>query len=478
MKSNEHLLISERGAKTGYAPFQPGFVWWALGLALAIGFAVGAHVAAVMALRKPPGPGFASFIQVHGHVQLIGWAGLLILGISLHFIPRLVSQPILHPERINHVLYLVVGGLTLRSLGHILLPYIPAGLWFRLISYSVMISGILEWLGILLYLTLLIQTFRISSGTRSRRALDGVMPFFLMMFSGWFIYSTINMILLIQMVLQKGIIVNQLWDSFLNKIFLGLVLLPVAFAFSLRTFPLYLRLPAPNWAVTKAALVYLVAWCLETIPAFPNLFKETSRWIEILITLGKFLKGGVILWIIWKLDVLTRCQEPWTGDRKLEPEPGRRPTRPGLPDYGEFGKFEWLIYAAYGWLALAAFLEIFVAVTSWAKLPLSINPDALRHIYLMGFITHLILGMAVRMIPGFLRKKRVASTKLVEATFWFGMLAATCRILPRLIPHVYLRSLPVLLTFAQTMFGLSGIFAMITVGCLTVNLMRTSRNFN
>jgi hypothetical protein len=28
--------------------------------------------------------------------------------------------------------------------------------------------------------------------------------------------------------------------------------------------------------------------------------------------------------------------------------------RPGLPDYGEFGRFEWLLYAAYVWLIVAA----------------------------------------------------------------------------------------------------------------------------
>ena len=70
--------------------------------------------------------------------------------------------------------------------------------------------------------------------------------------------------------------------------------------------------------------------------------------------IGRLLKGGVLLAIIWQLDVLTRRRPSWTINREGEPGPDRRPTRPGLPDYGEFGRFEWLLYAAYAWLALGA----------------------------------------------------------------------------------------------------------------------------
>ena len=49
---------------------------------------------------------------------------------------------------------------------------------------------------------------------------------------------------------------------------------------------------------------------------------------------------------------------PLTVNRVQQPGPERRPTRPGLPDYGEFGRFERLVYAAYIWLILGAFFEI------------------------------------------------------------------------------------------------------------------------
>jgi hypothetical protein len=42
---------------------------------------------------------------------------------------------------------------------------------------------------------------------------------------------------------------DQGWNAFAVQVFLGLVLLPVALAFSVRTLPLYLRLAVPDWPV-------------------------------------------------------------------------------------------------------------------------------------------------------------------------------------------------------------------------------------
>jgi hypothetical protein len=70
-----------------HAAFHRGFIWVALGMALLVGFSIGAHLTAVLGLGFVPGRGFVSFIQTHGHVQLVGWAGLFIMGISLHVLP-------------------------------------------------------------------------------------------------------------------------------------------------------------------------------------------------------------------------------------------------------------------------------------------------------------------------------------------------------------------------------------------------------
>ncbi|MFN3477085.1 MAG: hypothetical protein ACK4Z6_05970, partial [Candidatus Methylomirabilales bacterium] len=182
---------------------------------------------------------------------------------------------------------------------------------------------------------------------------------------------------------------------------------------------------------------------------------------------------GVILWFVDKLDLLTRRRPLGRPARFLETGPERPPTRPGLPDYGEFGRFERLVYAAYTWLVLAAFFELLLGGGALLGFPIPIGTDAIRHLYVLGFITLLIFGVSVRMLPGFLKKKRVASTALVDATFWLGNAATVFRVLPLILPPGLLDALPAAGVMAQTAFAVSGIIGLGAVVCLAANLWRT-----
>ncbi|MBI4531388.1 MAG: hypothetical protein HY709_07675 [Candidatus Latescibacteria bacterium] len=458
--------------KPTHATFHIHYIWVALGIAIFAGFAIGAHVAFVIGFDFPLGKGYLSFIQTHGHVQLVGWVGLFIIGITLHFIPRLAGVPIAHPSWIERVLWLMAAGLIVRSIGHTILPYLDGSPFFLLYNWLVAVSGLIEWFGVVGYLLLLLNVLYDAGETTERLALQSVRPFFGMMIVGWVFYASLNLILLVHMAISGQVVVHQAWNEFAIQAFIGLILLPVTFAFSVRLFPLYLRLPASDWPVRGLAYAYLVAFCLSILPTLP--VEPITRISLSLSMLGKILRGGIILWFIWKLDVLTRLREPWIVKRVLQPGPERRPTREGMPDYGEFGKFERLVYAAYVWLALGAFLEVMLGVTTFLGWSLSISGDAVRHVYLLGFVTHLILGMSVRMIPGFLGKRRVASQRLVNATFWLGTGAALSRVLPLLVPSRVLEAIPGGVAVSQAAFGLSGILGLAMVSCLAVNLWKTA----
>ncbi len=455
--------------------FEIRFIWWALGLAVFAGFAIGAHVASVIGLELPLGKGFASFIQAHGHVQLVGWAGLFIIGISLHFIPRLAGVPIQKPSRISLILWLVSSGLILRSIGQTLLPYFFGKAVFYWISALTFTSGLLEFIAIVLYLITLVQTIGGVTLDSLRPALQSVKPFFQMMFAGWLVYGLLNLFLLLQMAAAGKVVVDQNWNEFAIQIFLNLVLLPVAFAFSARLFPLYLRLPAIDWQVAQLAWVYFISVCLQILPTLPVVLSLPSQIPLYLSAVGKILKGAVVLWFIWRIDVLTRRRAPWTVHRVLQPGPERRPTREGLPDYGEFGRFEWLVYAAYFWLIVAVVLETTAALSSLLAWRAAISSDAIRHAYLLGFITNLILGMAVRMLPGFIQKKQVAQPRLVAATFWLANAAAMTRVAPLLLPAGWLEPFPEITFVVLRAFAASGVLGLIAVICLAVNLIKTAK---
>ena len=111
--------------KARQAEFQVGYVWMALGVAIFGGFALAGHLGFVIGFNRSLGDGFASYIQIHGHLQLIGWAGLFIIGVSLYFIPRLSSVPISQPQWIPRLLWFIGIGLLLRFICHSNRPNSP-----------------------------------------------------------------------------------------------------------------------------------------------------------------------------------------------------------------------------------------------------------------------------------------------------------------------------------------------------------------
>jgi uncharacterized protein involved in response to NO len=457
-----------------YADFHPGFIWTSLTTAIAGGFAFGAYLAVVIAYGFPAGQGFYALIQTHGHLQLVGWAGVFIMGISLHFIPRLASFPLPHPERVRYILWLMVPGLLLRTVGGTVLASFEESPLFVPLSWLVGASGLLEAGAIVLYVSLLIGTMRGSDHVRRLPAIGAVKPFFGMMAAGWILYACLNLFLLLHMALTGDVAVNSGWNEFAIHAFISLVLLPVAFALSVRLFPLYLALPAPDWPVYRIGCAYLLSVVLQLVPAAPPLAGFAPGIIRLIIALGTLLKGGVILWFVWQLDLLTRRRPLGRHARFLDTGPDRPPTRPGLPDYGEFGRFERPVYAAYTWLVLGAFMELLSGAAILLGYSIPIAADAIRHMYLLGFITHLIFGASVRMLPGFIRKKRVARAALVDATFWLGSAAAVCRVVPLLSPTWLFDRLPAVDLLAQTIFAISGILGWGAVACLAVNLWQTA----
>jgi heme/copper-type cytochrome/quinol oxidase subunit 1 len=94
--------------------------------------------------------------------------------------------------------------------------------------------------------------------------------------------------------------------------------------------------------------------------------------------------------------------------------------------------------------------------------------------YLMGFISQLICGMAVRMLPGFMHKRRVAHPGLVDATFWLGNVSAVFRVVLFLLPAWLVNLLPDLVVGGRIAFALSGILGLGAVLALAANLWMTS----
>lgn len=334
-------------------------------------------------------------------------------------------------------------------------------------------SALFEAAGVAGYLTLLIGTIR--GVAVRRRAFHSVRIFLILTVMGWICHTTLVSFLTLSASWTGEPLVNLGWNRLAIDLFVSLVPVPIAMAVSARTFPLYLRLPAIDWPANRVGAVYLVALLLihlSSIIQLGRLIDGYAYQIRMISAIGFCLKGAALLVFTWKLDLHLRRRPPWTVNRIGEPGPERRPTRPGLPDYGEFGAFELLLFGAFTALALAAGLELVTGLAGLAGWTSFADPDAIRHTYLAGFVSMLILGMAPRMIPGFLHKRQVAYPRMVLWTFWLSVTAALFRIGPLFLADV-LDALPWGMIGATTAFGLSGILGWAAVALLGWNLLAT-----
>ena len=261
------------------------------------------------------------------------------------------------------------------------------------------------------------------------------------------------------MALRGTVVVPQEWNQFAIQSFMGLVLLPVAFAFSVRMLPLYLRLPSPTWSVRGIAYAYGVTVMVQLLPTAPALSRLAPQGALVLASLGMMLKGGVILWFV----VAARSVDPTPAsvDGASETPSRARATSHSARCAGLRRVWSLRTSGVCG-LCLArprrAGGEVVVGSTtllghSWVS-----STTAIRHIYLLGFMTLLIFGMAVRMLPGFWHKRHVAEPPaLVEATFWLGNIAVGCRVLLFLLPAGVWNTVPGSLLGARMAFALSGV---------------------
>jgi hypothetical protein len=148
------------------------------------------------------------------------------------------------------------------------------------------------------------------------------------------------------------------------------------------------------------------------------------------------------------------------------------PNSPGLPDHGEYGRFERLLYLGYIWLLVGAALDAALGIYRAAGWPDPIDADALRHVYLAGFMSSLLIGMAPRMIPGFIHQRRIAYPGAVNVTFWLWAIGSGFRILPLLISPA-LSTSEVISNSLALIFGLSGLIGFSAIVVLAVNVIAT-----
>lgn len=455
--------------------FEIDFIWWSLGIAILGGFMLGAHIAMQIGFNMNLPRALDLWIQTHGHLQLIGWAGLFIMGVSLHFLPRMASVPIERKATLKLILYLTVSGLLIRTNFEFWQPYFEDETVIEIFKRLANLGNVVEFSGIIFYVVVLLKTF-LKAPEFKKKGFEIVKPFFISFIIGWIAYSVIQL---------SAIFIERYewvaWNKSSINIFINFVLFPISFAFSILNFPLYIHLKFPSKSIKYLGYIYLVLallYAFSSLPTFEIPFSFDPNLIALLLdfsTLSLLFSSGIIQGIFLPYNTLQKSPF-WRRDGvEIKEANSKAKPRVGYSDYGEFGRFELLIYSAYVWLLIGLFLDILARGFLLFGLSVHYGEDPTRHSFLAGFITLLILGMAQRMLPGFMHKNKIANTKIVTATFILGNIAVLSRVIPMLVPLYLSGSMQFLTQIMLHLFGISGFVAIASLILLFINLKLTSR---
>ena len=438
-----------------------------LAAALLVGAGGGFVLAAILTLTRlfaiSLGPWWIAVAQAHGHLQLYGWAGLFVLGVTFHFFPRLRGTPLALPRLVPWLLGTLITGLLLRAISQPLVLLMDAGVW----HLSLVLSGLLECFALLGAIVSLALTALHGPLFTHRPAFTATLPLMAGALCALGVATLVNLANMIQAALATGLV--QEGDDMLN-VTLGLFgfLVPMALAMSVRSLPMYAGLKAfPNRLLWPFAAVYMAGLVLTSVGTFPL---PAANSVE---GAGLTLIGAVILLFIGEFLRLMRTRgrlpqqvaQLATNSQAV----AQAYTAHVSKENQGYGPFVALVASAYLWALLGGVLLVSDGLAFLFGTEPLFALDAIRHSFAVGFIALLLAGVASRMLPGF-SGGTILSPALVSATLWFGNAAALFRVGSLLLAPVLTALSSTGQTIVSILFGLSGPLGLAFAICLAINL--------
>ena len=343
------------------------FVRWALVAALTLGFSAGAAMLFLSALGTPTGLAWVTHTQAHGVAQVFGWAGLFMMGVAFHVVPRFRNGPIDFPWPQRGILALVLAGIVLRFTGQTL-DSATAG------PFLLVASGVSLGLGVILFALVIGRA--LLRGTAPR----GIAEPWLAMGLVWAVVAVgLHLDIVVQMGLDRSPVAPLFLDgAFVHAAMLGFIG-NFVFGVSLRAAPAFLGL-----SPARAGRGWLAFGCING---------------GVGLTVGGWL-AGLETWLLAPGALLE-----FIGFASLVASLGLygRRIHPRNYNLGTYARYEWFVRSAYGWLLGAGLLQVLQAAGGiWEMqiLPTDLAKPTV-HVLALGFITMMIMGMGSRLLPLF-----------------------------------------------------------------------------
>jgi hypothetical protein len=334
-------------------------------------------------------------IQMHGSSQLVGWVGLYIMGFFYFILPRLKGTTLVGRKWANFSFYLVLAGLIIRALFYNLeksdTPLYP------------FIAGILDTGAATLFLGVCLKTLLQSTepkGIQDNFILAGIIWFLI---SG-IIYSILNLQLYLGIFktenpLIAGSVPPYLFSAWVHLFLMGFVF-NFIFGVSSKTMSSFLDTPpVREGVIRKFFWIYNIALTGYVISALTRV--QTIYFITLLL----------IAHFTWMFILSLRVFEKKVGD---------------LDDVRMDRSHERFIRVGYAWLTISLGIALFQLM---AKDPYALHMlrGAANHGYTVGFVTMLMIGYSMKMIPVF-TGNQIWSSALTNWTFWLLNIGNTTRI--------------------------------------------------
>lgn len=364
-------------------------------LAVLAGFPLGILVAYAGARDIGLGARWTPLIQAHGHLQIMGWLGLFLVGVAFQAVPRFKQVPLRLPGLVAPSIVLIAVGLIARTWSQ---PYAdgePA-------AWIMLASSVVEALGVAAFVSSITATL----WSARRKNYD----WFLFSALAWLAASAVANIVVIGEIAgdRQSVIASAKNDPLITMQLFGFVALFII-GVSIRILPhfLSLRPPSVGWLL-PALMLYSAGLLGRVASGWVAAYFDWTRPEELNALTAYAMAGGVLMLLL-----------------ALKLHLPRLPKETGEADRGHMK----VIRTAYAWLAVAFAIEVYVATRSlgdWS--PDFFQAGVVRHALALGFATQMILGVGRRLLPA-LAERPVRHRLILDISFWLLNLAIVTRVL-------------------------------------------------
>lgn len=399
------------------------FVRLALLCALLPGFGLATLMVSAWTWGLTPGLWYLASIQTHAFALLMGWGGAMVLGVALHFLPRLRGVKLIHAKWVPMLFWLLALGLTCRIVAQPLLallgahagPATAAGL-----NGAIAGGLVLQAVSILGLLTVLIATFRTGRPLKKNKGFKQIAPL-LAVTAFALAVAQLAWLLGAGESLAHGrslavLPVKSQWVA-VDLMLFGCIA-AIGIAMSSRLFPLTFRMQLPHPRGLQVAAWLLAVGVMLTITSGLRSTEATGSALMTDLT-ATFYAGGLLAGA-FAVRIFAR----------RKPIQGTAPPYRISEDPAAVG-----VLSAYVWMVCAAaFLIVPLLARSGIPTPVPLLQDNLaRHAIGLGFMTLLIISVGWKMLPGF-AGGQPRGRRLIWGAVWLGNLAVLLRITAAIIP--------------------------------------------